>query len=210
MDNLAIQITCLKQIVALADLGTFEIYSFKRQILPEMTNIIKTKPHEDFTPPQQKALAQLKVNSLMSLGKIFKYFDTDTIVNEIVKSILDLLNVVGGPLGCKDKAILMSSFGVIDAIGKHVDGQTVAMHVLPGVIPYLINPNIKDRQHSTISRVCRFMMDKSIGFRTDKTGGSGGSRDSTNSARSSNTSQFLASPKNNAFNFSSSNTVGVS
>ena len=207
MDNLAIQITNLKQIVVLADLGSFDMHPFKRQILAKMTNIFKTKPH-DFTPPQQKALAQMKVNSLMSLDKILKYFDTDTIVNEMVKSILDLLNLIRCSLGYKDKAILMSSFGVIDAIGKHVDGHTVALHVLPGVIPHLINPNIKDRQHSPTSRVCRFMMDKSIGYRTDKTsGGSGSSRDSNSSTRLQTTS--FCSSSNNAFNFSS-NTVGIS
>ena len=93
---------------------------------------------------------------------------------------------------------------------------TVAMHVLRCVIPYLINSN---RKHSTIARVCRFMMNKSIGYGTDKTS-SGGSRAGnsgtqlrTNSSRSSNNNNinFLVSLNNNAFNFSSSsNTVGIS
>ena len=53
-----------------------------------------------------------------------------------VKSILDLSKLVAGHLGCKDRAILMSSFGVIDTVSKQKDGQTVALHALPGVIQY--------------------------------------------------------------------------
>ena len=212
MQNVAIQVNCLKQIVVLANMGSFEIYEFKRTILPEMTGILKEIPHEDLTTKQRKQLTQLKVHSLMNLGKIFKHFDTDTILNEILGSIIGLVESLGGPLGCKEKAVLMSSMGVIDAIGKHLDGQTVAMHVLPKVIPYLVNTHIKDNQHKTISRVCRFMLDKSIGYRTDKA--SGMNRSSSNSNTNSSGTQFLTSPdrtsvsqKNNAFNFSNSNTA---
>ncbi|ETO28033.1 hypothetical protein RFI_09103, partial [Reticulomyxa filosa] len=136
--DVAIQSSCLKQVADLAEKKVFEYRSLRNMILPKIKAICVMNVPPEAIPKVEV----LRVQALSCLGSIFHNFDTDTIKDEVLGSMWELLK------RAKSSPILMSVLGVCEKVGKHVSPQLVAEEILTKLIPLATSDALTSNQLS--------------------------------------------------------------